>query len=165
MSSQTVWKHTLNLFGSKPVVVEPGEGSLTSDAGLLPIREFDRQLGLTQQFADVLEDPRGADAEPGGGADLSVRVDAGLPRDTLRARERGRLVTRLFQTWGRIDPNAAVERLKAALGPGAWLETAADTLKYRTDWRGRRVGEALLVARPDTTERVWLGLRAALARR
>ncbi len=41
--------------------------------------------------------------------------------------------------------------LKQALGPGGWLEDPADTLKYRTDWRGRQTGEALLVARPDST--------------
>ena len=58
MTSQSVWKHTFEWFGNKPVVVEPGESCLTSDAGLLPIGEFDRQLGLTQQFAAALEDPR-----------------------------------------------------------------------------------------------------------
>ncbi len=58
MDSQTVWQHTFGFMGNKPVVVEPVESRLTSDAGLLPIREFDQQLGLTQQFADVLQDPR-----------------------------------------------------------------------------------------------------------
>jgi hypothetical protein len=31
---------------------------LTSDAGLLPLRQFDEHLGLTRQFADALDDPR-----------------------------------------------------------------------------------------------------------
>jgi hypothetical protein len=31
---------------------------LSSDAGLLPIRQFDEVIGLTQQFADALDDPR-----------------------------------------------------------------------------------------------------------
>jgi FAD/FMN-containing dehydrogenase len=54
-------------------------------------------------------------------------------------------------------PAAAVEavaRIKQALGPKGWLEDPADTLKYRTDWRGRDVGEALLVARPASTGEV-----------
>ena len=33
---------------------------LTSDAGLLPIREFDETLGFTRQFADALLDTRDA---------------------------------------------------------------------------------------------------------
>jgi len=49
---------------------------------------------------------------------------------------------------------AAVTCIKEALGPKGWLEDAADTLKYRTDWRGRDVGEAVLVARPAATEEV-----------
>jgi hypothetical protein len=57
MTSQSVWTHTFE-FGNKPIVVEAGEGFLTSDAGLLPMREFDRHIGLTQQFVEVLEDRR-----------------------------------------------------------------------------------------------------------
>ena len=48
----------------------------------------------------------------------------------------------------------ALAELKHALGPSGWLEDEADTLKYRTDWRAGSVGEALLVARPDSTEQV-----------
>jgi hypothetical protein len=39
-------------------VVEPAEAELTSDAGLLPIRQFDEQIGLTEQFAAALSDSR-----------------------------------------------------------------------------------------------------------
>ena len=40
------------------MVVQPGEAELTSDAGLLPIREFDQRVGMTEQFADALTDTR-----------------------------------------------------------------------------------------------------------
>ncbi|MEQ8587256.1 MAG: FAD-binding oxidoreductase [Thalassobaculaceae bacterium] len=48
----------------------------------------------------------------------------------------------------------AVAEIKRVLGDKGWLEAPSDTLKYRTDWRGGTVGEALLVARPDSTEQV-----------
>jgi hypothetical protein len=47
----------LDCFGT-PLVIEPSPGQLTSDAGLLPIRQFDEQIGLTRAFADALDDPR-----------------------------------------------------------------------------------------------------------
>ena len=57
MSIQSVWQKSFDFFG-KPVVVQPGEAELTSDAGLLPIREFDQLIGLTEQFAAALTDLR-----------------------------------------------------------------------------------------------------------
>ena len=57
MTIQSVWQKSFDFFG-KPVVVEPSETELTSDAGLLPIRQFDAVLGLTEQFAAALTDVR-----------------------------------------------------------------------------------------------------------
>jgi hypothetical protein len=54
---RSVWQQSFDFFG-KPVVVQPGEAELTSDAGLLPIREFDQRIGLTEQFAAALTDLR-----------------------------------------------------------------------------------------------------------
>lgn len=46
-------------FGtSKPVVVEPSAAQVSSDAGLLPFRQLDEQLGLTGQLAGCLIDRR-----------------------------------------------------------------------------------------------------------
>ena len=59
MIIQSVWQKSFDFF-SKPVVVEPSEVELTSDAGLLPIRQFDEAIGLTEQFAAALTDRRQA---------------------------------------------------------------------------------------------------------
>ncbi len=58
MSIQGVWQKSFDFLGSKPIVVEPSAGALSSDAGLLPLRQFDEVFGLTRQLADALEDQR-----------------------------------------------------------------------------------------------------------
>ena len=60
MSLPGVWPQVLDFFDT-PLVIEPSHGQLTSDAGLLPIREFDQRIGLTQTFAAALDDPRNPD--------------------------------------------------------------------------------------------------------
>lgn len=57
MIVQYVWQKSFDFFG-KRVVVQPSEAELTSDAGLLPIRQFDEAIGLTEQFAAALADLR-----------------------------------------------------------------------------------------------------------
>jgi hypothetical protein len=47
-----------DFFTSMPVVVEPSAAQLSSDGGLLPIRQLDEKLGLTEHFAAALGDPR-----------------------------------------------------------------------------------------------------------
>lgn len=60
MSIQTAWQATLDFWGELPIRIEPSSAQLSSDAGLLPLRQFDEQIGLTQQFAQALHDPRDA---------------------------------------------------------------------------------------------------------
>src|SRR5215470_9793382 len=57
MSLPGVWPQVLDFFGT-PLVIEPSPGQLSSDAGLLPVRQFDQHIGLTRTFADALDDPR-----------------------------------------------------------------------------------------------------------
>jgi len=59
MSSQSVWQQTFDFLVQKAIVVEPVDTHLSTDAGLLPIRQFDESIGLTEQFAEALLDRRG----------------------------------------------------------------------------------------------------------
>ena len=45
---QSAWQLSLD-WDATPVVVEPSAAQISSDAGLLPFRQLDEQLGLTQQ--------------------------------------------------------------------------------------------------------------------
>ena len=58
MSIQSAWQGTFSFFNKLPIIVEPSRTQLSSDAGLLPLREFDERIGLTRQFAAALQDPR-----------------------------------------------------------------------------------------------------------
>jgi DDE family transposase len=60
MSLQTVPLLSLDFLTSRPVELELSSAPLSSDAGLLPIRQFDQQIRLTEQFAAALEDQRDA---------------------------------------------------------------------------------------------------------
>lgn len=62
MDSQGVWQETFDFFAQIPIVVEPVDAHLSTDAGLLPIRQLDEALGLTEQFAAALIDPRSGNA-------------------------------------------------------------------------------------------------------
>src|SRR5271166_3054600 len=61
MSVQPAWQQGLDFFPDRPIVIEPSRAALSSDAGLLPIRQFDDRIGLTQAFANALHDRRDPD--------------------------------------------------------------------------------------------------------
>ncbi len=58
MSLQSVPSLSLDFFPSRPIQIEVSSAPLTSDAGLLPIRQFDEQIRFTEQFAAALHDLR-----------------------------------------------------------------------------------------------------------
>jgi hypothetical protein len=60
MSIPSAWPQVLDFFGT-PLVIEPSAGQLSSDAGLLPLRQFDQRIGLTRSFTNALDDPRDPD--------------------------------------------------------------------------------------------------------
>jgi hypothetical protein len=57
MSIAAALQHCLAFFGT-PLGIEPSQGQLSGDAGLLPIRPFDPYIGLTSAFAEALDDLR-----------------------------------------------------------------------------------------------------------
>src|SRR5262245_4833905 len=48
-------------FSPLPITLTTSDALLSSDAGLLPIRQFDEQLCFSRQLADALDDPRDPD--------------------------------------------------------------------------------------------------------
>ena len=57
MSSQTVEQLSFDFLPHLPVIVQQHEGQITSDAGLLPLRQFDQRWRYTQRLAGCLVDP------------------------------------------------------------------------------------------------------------
>ena len=58
MSLQSASLFDFDFFEPLPIQMEISDAPLSSDAGLLPLRQFDERIGLTRQFAAVLDDPR-----------------------------------------------------------------------------------------------------------
>jgi hypothetical protein len=57
MSAQTAEQLSFSFLPDLPVIVQPSEGQLSSDAGLLPLRQFDQKWSYTARMAQCLEDP------------------------------------------------------------------------------------------------------------
>jgi hypothetical protein len=58
MVSQDASQLTLGFFSDRPVVVQRHAGQISSDAGLLPIAEFDRRWRYSERMAGCLSDRR-----------------------------------------------------------------------------------------------------------
>ena len=50
-----------DFLGRLPVVVEVQDVPISSDAGILPVRQFDDHIGLSERFIACLDDPRDPD--------------------------------------------------------------------------------------------------------
>jgi FAD/FMN-containing dehydrogenase len=55
---------------------------------------------------------------------------------------------------GQPVPGDVLDRLKAIVGPGGFIEGAEDTAAYTRPWRGKWNGRTPLVLRPKSTEEV-----------
>jgi len=58
MSSQGAEQLSFDFVPHLPIVVQPSEGQICSDAGLLPLRQFDQRWNFTSRLADCLHDPK-----------------------------------------------------------------------------------------------------------
>jgi hypothetical protein len=58
MVEQDVQQIGFDFFPRLPIVVEAHDTPVTSDAGILLVGQFDRQIGLTDRFIACLDDPR-----------------------------------------------------------------------------------------------------------
>ena len=58
MVAQTAEPILFDFLPQLPVVVQQHHGQMSSDAGLLPLRQFDERWRYTQRMADCLDDPR-----------------------------------------------------------------------------------------------------------
>jgi hypothetical protein len=58
MSLQSVPLLSFDFLPARPVAIEVSPAPLTSDAGLLPVRQFDDRIRLTEQLAAALRDRR-----------------------------------------------------------------------------------------------------------
>jgi Transposase DDE domain group 1 len=58
MSLQSVPLFSFDFLPSRPVEIEVSSAPLTSDAGLVPVRQFDERIRLTEQVAAALDDRR-----------------------------------------------------------------------------------------------------------
>src|SRR4051794_19766510 len=58
MSLHPVPPFCFDFLPSRPIAIEVASDPLTSDAGLLPVRQLEQTIGLTEQFAAALHDRR-----------------------------------------------------------------------------------------------------------
>jgi hypothetical protein len=58
MSLHSVEHLSFDFLPSRPIKVGVSRAALSSDAGLLPVRQFDERIGLTRHFAEALKDTR-----------------------------------------------------------------------------------------------------------
>jgi hypothetical protein len=58
MSSQDARQLSFDFLPHLPVLVQPSEGQLSSDAGLLPLRQFDQRWNYSARMACCLFDPK-----------------------------------------------------------------------------------------------------------
>jgi hypothetical protein len=107
------WLQVPDFLGT-PIIVQPSPGQLSGDAGLLPIRQFDESIGLTQAFADALDDPR----------------DVALTEHTFVEMVRSRVYSILagYEDWHDHDPLRADPVFKLIADSGADGDGAAAPL-------------------------------------
>jgi DDE family transposase len=73
MSSQGADQISFDFLAHLPLIVQPSQGQMSSDAGLLPLREFDERWNYTARMIQCLSDPlRQAQGRPNPDRDQSL---------------------------------------------------------------------------------------------
>ena len=81
MSLQGVLPLVLDFSVERPIEVEVSQAQLTGEAGLLPIRQFDGAIRLTERFAAALRDARGGEVLHSNLSMVRQRIDGILADD------------------------------------------------------------------------------------
>lgn len=58
MPGQDVFQLSFDFLADRDLIVQSDAASMTSDAGLLVVRQFDQRVGFTRRFADCVRDDR-----------------------------------------------------------------------------------------------------------
>ncbi|MHC4179641.1 MAG: IS1380 family transposase [Planctomycetota bacterium] len=125
METRDVWQETFDFFAQKPTVVEPVDAHLSTDAGLLPIRQLDEVLGLTEQFALALIDPRSGNALTHSYLEMTRSRVYGIlagyedqnDHDALRSDAVFKLIARRSPEDGDLASQPTLSRFENAIGP------------------------------------------------
>lgn len=125
MIIQGAWQEVLSFLGEKPIVVEPVDADLSSDAGLLPIRQLDGALRLTEQFAGALVDRRDGPALMHSYLEMTRSRVYGIlagyedqnDHDTLRSDPVFKLVAGRLPDADDLASQPTLSRFENAIGP------------------------------------------------
>ena len=134
MSLQPAALFEFDFFEPLPIQIQVSDAPLTSDAGLLPLRQFDERIGLTKQFSAVLDDPRDPALIEHSFSDMvRMRIFGILAgyedqndHDTLRADP----VFKLIADRSPADADLASHRLAAPLVGGMAMKIGRGTTMF-----------------------------------
>ena len=127
MSRQGAWQQVLGFLGGMPIVVEPIQAEMSSDAGLLPIRQLDEAWGLTEQWAAALVDHRAGPALTHTYREMTRSRVYGIlagyedqnDHDTLRRDPVFKLIADRWPTDGDLASQPTLSRFENAIGPAS----------------------------------------------
>lgn len=127
MNVQSVWQQELGFLSGKPIVVEPVTADMSSDAGLLPIRQLDEALGLTEQFAAALVDSRDGPALTHSYLEMTRSRVYGIlagyedqnDHDTLRSDPVFKLIANRSPDANDLASQPTLSRFENAIGPAS----------------------------------------------
>jgi len=127
MIMQCAWQQELSFFGDKPIIVQLVDADLSSDAGLLPIRQLDETLRLTAAFAAALLDERDEPAVQHSYLEMTRSRVYGIlagyedqnDHDTLRSDPVFKLIANRVPDDDDLASQPTLSRFENAIGPSS----------------------------------------------